>query len=76
MAIPAIKVEDKMEKAREAKKELRKKRGSPMKAIRNNCIECFGGGRGGRKMGQAIANEIRECTDPECPLFLFRPFKN
>jgi hypothetical protein len=66
MAMPAIKVEEK--KAR--------KRYSYKTAVKRFCIECFGGGRGGRKMGSAISAEIRECTDPECPLFEVRPFKN
>ena len=35
---------------------------TPLKAIRENCLECQGGS----------PNEVRKCTMKNCPLYLFR----
>ena len=34
------------------------------KAIKQFCKDCMGG----------VTEQIRTCTSPECPLFVFRPF--
>ena len=39
---------------------------SPLKAIRQNCIECCGGSK----------NEVKLCTITSCPLYAFRFGKN
>lgn len=39
---------------------------SPVKAIREFCLECCGGSR----------DEVRTCTAPRCPLYAFRFGKN
>lgn len=42
------------------------KPGTPLKAIRAFCTECFGGS----------VREIKNCTAPRCPLYEFRLGKN
>lgn len=39
---------------------------SPLKAIREFCIECNGG----------VVTEVRTCTAPNCPLYAYRMGKN
>lgn len=39
-----------------------KKRLTPLKAIRQKCIDCVGGNKA----------EVRKCTAENCPLFIFR----
>lgn len=39
---------------------------SPIKAIRQFCVECNGGS----------VYEVKNCTSPRCPLFAFRFGKN
>ena len=45
-----------------------KKKKSPVKAIREHCIECMGG----RGKGQNTSKLIEECASPDCALFEFR----
>ena len=49
-----------------------KKKKSPVKAIREHCIECMGG----REKGQNSGKLIEECASPDCALFDFRLGKN
>jgi len=49
-----------------------KKLKSPVKAIREHCIECMGG----RGAGQNYSKLIKECGSPDCALFEFRFGKN
>ena len=49
-----------------------KKHKSPVKAIREKCIECMGG----RGTGQNYSKLIKECVSSECALFDFRFGKN
>lgn len=42
------------------------KRVTPMMAIKNFCMGCVGG----------IRKDIRECTAPQCPLYIYRPYQN
>ena len=49
-----------------------KKKKSPVKAIREHCIECMGG----RGSGQNTSKLIEECGSPDCALFEFRFGKN
>jgi hypothetical protein len=49
-----------------------KKLKSPVKAIREKCIECMGG----RGTGQNYNKLIKECASPDCPTFEFRFGKN
>ncbi len=39
---------------------------TPLKAIRKKCLDCSGGSRA----------EVRECTIPDCSLYLYRLGKN
>lgn len=39
---------------------------SPIKAIREFCLECCGGS----------SNDVKTCTAPRCPLYAFRFGKN
>ena len=39
---------------------------TPMKAIRQNCIDCSGGSK----------KEVRECMIVDCPLYMYRLGKN
>lgn len=52
-----------------------KKYKNPIKAIRENCIECMGGRGGGTHYSELIKN----CASVECALYEFRfgenPFK-
>ena len=48
---------------------------SPAKAIRQFCFECMGMDRR-KKNPEHPYDDIRECTDPVCPLFDFRAGKN
>ena len=48
-----------------------KKCKSPVKAIREFCIECMGG-----RDSEGNAKRISECQVPVCPLFEFRLGKN
>jgi hypothetical protein len=43
-----------------------KKRITPLRAIRLNCLKCVGGS----------AKEVKRCNIPECPLFDYRFGKN
>ena len=52
-----------------------KKAESPLKAIRLFCLECAGMDRRSAD-GERPFDDIRECTDPMCPLFDFRLGKN
>jgi hypothetical protein len=45
-----------------------KKHKSPIKAIREKCIECMGG----RGAGQNYNKLINECASSECPIHEFR----
>jgi hypothetical protein len=45
---------------------------SPVKAIREFCIECMGG----RETGQNYSKLIRECSVQSCPVYNFRFGKN
>ena len=45
---------------------------SPVKALREMCIECMGG----RETGQSYSKLIAECTVQSCPAFKFRFGKN
>jgi hypothetical protein len=45
---------------------------SPIKALREVCIECMGG----RETGQSYSKLIAECTVQRCPAFKFRFGKN
>jgi len=47
---------------------LPRKTKSPIKAIREQCIECMGG----RKSCQNYRELIRECPATLCPLYVFR----
>ena len=47
----------------------------PLKAIRMFCFECMGMDRRDKKPEHPIEN-VRNCTDPMCPLFDFRFGKN
>jgi hypothetical protein len=49
-----------------------KKQKSPVKAIREFCIECMGG----RGTGQNYSKLITECSSSDCPLYDFRLGKN
>jgi len=49
-----------------------KKYKSPVKAIREHCIECMGG----RGNGQNISLLIKECSAQDCALYDFRFGKN
>ena len=49
-----------------------KKCKSPVKAIRQFCIECMGG----RGSGQNYTKLIEECVSTNCPLYDFRFGKN
>jgi hypothetical protein len=48
-----------------------KKHKNPLKAIRENCIECMGG-----RDSEGYAKAIRECGSLNCALFEFRFGKN
>jgi hypothetical protein len=48
-----------------------KKVKTPVKAIRENCIDCMGG-----RDSKGYAKRITECPVPVCPLFEFRFGKN
>ena len=48
-----------------------KKHKSPVKAIRENCIECMGG-----KESEGHIKRISECGSSDCALFDFRFGKN
>ena len=39
---------------------------TPLRAIRQNCLECCGNS----------ANEVKQCGRSDCPLYLFRLGKN
>ena len=45
---------------------IRRVKLSPIKAIRAHCLECMGWNY----------DEVRNCTDPICPLYPFREGKN
>ena len=49
-----------------------KKQKSPVRAIREFCIECMGG----RGSGQNYTKLIEECVSTNCPLYDFRFGKN
>ncbi len=49
-----------------------KKQKSPVKALREMCIECMGG----RGTGQNYSKLIEECGSPDCSIFEFRFGKN
>ena len=49
-----------------------KKYKSPLKAIREFCIECMGG----RGTGQSVSKLISECASSNCPTYEFRFGKN
>ena len=49
-----------------------KKSKSPVKAIRENCIECMGG----RGTEQSYSKLIEECPSLDCALYEFRFGKN
>ncbi len=49
-----------------------KKHKSPVKSIREHCIECMGG----RGNGQNCSQLIKECPAPDCALYEFRFGKN
>lgn len=66
---------ERMAKARASRGKGKVKLPSRKKAIRDFCIECFGGGRGGRTDNVVIYSEIRKCTDLGCPLYEVRPYK-
>ena len=42
---------------------------SPLKAIRRFCYECMGDKTG---KSQLAAEDIKLCTAPKCPLFVYR----
>ena len=43
-----------------------KKKLTPLKAIRQNCIECSGGS----------LKDVKDCIIPDCPLYQYRMGKN
>lgn len=57
------------------KKYYPKKAKSPAKAIRFACMECMGWDRTKSESDRPF-DDIRDCTDPMCPLFDFRFGKN
>jgi len=52
-----------------------KKAKGPAKAIRLFCFECMGWDRRHKDSGKPI-DDVKNCTDPMCPLFDFRSGKN
>lgn len=52
-----------------------KKATNPIKAIRLFCCECMGADRRSPKL-KIPSEDIRGCTDPDCPLYDFRFGKN
>jgi len=48
------------------KPELERVRLTRKSAIARQCLECVGG----------VKSEVRLCTDVNCPLFPFRPYKS
>ncbi len=48
---------------------------SPLKAIRNFCFECFGMDRREKNPPKPY-DDVKNCTDPVCPVFDFRFGKN
>lgn len=52
-----------------------RKAGTPLKAIKLQCQECMGMDRKEKNPVKPYA-DIRNCTDPMCPLFDFRMGKN
>ena len=51
-------------------KELKKYK-SPLKAIREKCVECMGG-----RESDGYVKRISECVSPDCPTYAFRFGKN
>ena len=52
-----------------------KKARTPLKAIRLFCLECMGWDRTKSKSDKPF-EDVKNCTDPMCPLFDFRFGKN
>jgi hypothetical protein len=52
-------------------REQSRKHRSPLKAIRENCIECVGG-----RESAGYLKLISECVSPNCPTYEFRYGKN
>lgn len=52
-----------------------KKSKSPIQAIRYFCFECMGWDRRSPDSGKPF-EDVKSCTDPDCPLFDFRFGKN
>ena len=52
-----------------------KKVRTPLKAIRLQCFECMGWDRRLKDSGKPF-DDVKNCTDPMCPLFDFRFGKN
>ena len=48
-----------------------KKYKSPLKAIREQCVECMGG-----RESYGYVKRISECVSPSCPTYAFRFGKN
>ena len=48
-----------------------KKCKSPLKAIREKCVECMGG-----RESAGYVKRISECVSPDCPTYAFRFGKN
>ena len=48
-----------------------KKHKQPLKAIRENCIECMGG-----RDNEDYLKQIKDCGSPDCSLYDFRSGKN
>ena len=48
-----------------------KKHKQPLKAIRENCIECMGG-----RDSEDYMKQIKDCGSPECAMYDFRSGKN
>ena len=60
----------------EGNKYFPKKAKTPLRAIRYFCLECMGWERRKGLKQDKPFDDVRECTDPLCPLFDFRFSKN
>ena len=52
-------------------REQSRKHRSPLKAIREKCVECMGG-----RESEGYLKRISECVSPDCPIYEFRHGKN
>ena len=60
----------------EGNKYFPKKAKTPLRAIRYFCLECMGWERRKGLKQDKPFDDVRECTDPLCPLFDFRFNRN